>query len=51
MHLRLAARLVRPIIGDFDPWVVNTIRRLAKPGSVGLDIGANIGAVALKAAF
>ena len=46
MHVHLAARLVRPIIGDFDPWVVNTIRRIAKPVSVGLDIGANIGAVA-----
>jgi FkbM family methyltransferase len=33
--------------GDFDPWVVSTIRRLARPGSVGLDVGANIGAVAL----
>jgi FkbM family methyltransferase len=33
--------------GDFEPWVITTIRRLARPGSVGLDIGANIGAVAL----
>jgi FkbM family methyltransferase len=33
--------------GDFDPWVIKTIRLLARPGSVGIDIGANIGAVAL----
>jgi FkbM family methyltransferase len=33
--------------GDFDPWVLKTIRLLARPGSVGIDIGANIGAVAL----
>lgn len=33
--------------GDFDPWVIKTIQLLARPGSVGIDIGANIGAVAM----
>src|SRR5947207_4362897 len=33
--------------GDFDPWVDRTLRRLARPGEVALDIGANIGATSL----
>jgi FkbM family methyltransferase len=33
--------------GDFDPWVDRTLRRLARPGDVVLDIGANIGATSL----
>lgn len=34
-------------LGDFDPWVDHTLTWLARPGSVALDIGANIGATAL----
>lgn len=33
--------------GDFDPWVDRTLARLARPGEVALDVGANIGATAL----
>ena len=33
--------------GDFDPWVDTTLRRLARPGDVALDIGANIGSTSL----
>ena len=36
--------------GDFDPWVASTIRKLAKPGEIALDIGANIGGTALDLA-
>lgn len=36
--------------GDFDPWVGATLRRLARPGGLALDIGANIGATALPLA-
>jgi FkbM family methyltransferase len=36
--------------GDFDPWVNLTLSRLARPGSVALDVGANIGATALTLA-
>lgn len=36
--------------GDFDPWVNETLSRLAKPGSVALDVGANIGATAMTLA-
>ena len=33
--------------GDFDPWVDRTLRRLAKPGDIAIDIGANIGTTTL----
>jgi FkbM family methyltransferase len=33
--------------GDFEPWVDATLRRLAQPGDVALDIGANIGCTSL----
>jgi FkbM family methyltransferase len=33
--------------GDFDPWVDATLRRLARPGDIALDIGANIGSTSL----
>ena len=33
--------------GDFDPWVDETLRRLAQPGDVAFDIGANIGSTSL----
>lgn len=33
--------------GEFDPWVDETLRRLARPDELALDIGANIGATAL----
>lgn len=33
--------------GDFDPWVDDTLRRLCRPGSSALDIGANIGATSI----
>jgi FkbM family methyltransferase len=36
--------------GDFDPWVGSTLRKLAEPGEIALDIGANIGATALDLA-
>jgi len=36
--------------GDFDPWVGYTLRKLAKPGEIALDIGANIGVTALELA-
>jgi FkbM family methyltransferase len=36
--------------GDFDPWVIETLRRFAVPGSTALDIGANIGATSLPLA-
>lgn len=36
--------------GDFDPWVDRTLVRLARPRSVALDVGANIGATALTLA-
>ncbi len=36
--------------GDFDPWVGFTLRKLAKPGEIALDIGANIGVTALELA-
>ena len=36
--------------GDFDPWVCQTLTRLARPHSTALDIGANIGATALTLA-
>src|SRR5262249_25798701 len=36
--------------GDFDPWVGFTLRKLAQPGEIALDIGANIGATALELA-
>jgi len=34
-------------LGDFDPWVSNTLVRLLRSGEVACDIGANIGATAL----
>lgn len=37
-------------LGDFDPWVNRALTKLARPGSVALDIGANIGATALHLA-
>ena len=37
-------------LGDFDPWVGRALRRLAKPGDTGCDIGANIGAEAIALA-
>lgn len=36
--------------GDFDPWVVRTMRRLARPGEVVCDVGANLGDTALPLA-
>lgn len=33
--------------GNFDPWVDETLRRLAHSGEVALDIGANIGSTTL----
>jgi FkbM family methyltransferase len=36
--------------GDFDPWVASTLRKLAKPGEIALDIGANIGGTAFDLA-
>jgi hypothetical protein len=33
--------------GDFDPWVNIALKRFSRPGSVAIDIGANIGATAL----
>lgn len=33
--------------GDFDPWVVRTMCRLARPGEVVCDVGANLGDTAL----
>jgi FkbM family methyltransferase len=36
--------------GDFDPWVGRTLARLARPGDVICDIGANIGDTALSLA-
>lgn len=33
--------------GDFDPWVNRTLQRLVKPGSIAIDIGANIGTTAM----
>ena len=37
-------------LGDFDPWVGAALRRLTRPGDTVLDVGANIGAVALPLA-
>ena len=37
-------------LGDFDPWVGATLRKLARPGEIALDIGANIGVTALELA-
>jgi FkbM family methyltransferase len=34
-------------LGDFEPWVCSTISRFAKLGTIGIDIGANIGATAM----
>jgi FkbM family methyltransferase len=36
--------------GDHDPWVGYTLRKLAQPGDITLDIGANIGVTALELA-
>ena len=36
--------------GDFDPWVGLTLGKLAMPGEIALDIGANIGVTALELA-
>ncbi len=33
--------------GDFDPWVNIALKKFSRPGSVAIDIGANIGATAL----
>jgi FkbM family methyltransferase len=33
--------------GDFDPWVNTALKKFSRPGSVAIDIGANIGATAL----
>jgi FkbM family methyltransferase len=33
--------------GDFDPWVDRTLARLAGPGDIAIDIGANIGTTTL----
>jgi FkbM family methyltransferase len=35
-------------LGDFDPWVVALLKKLAKPRSIALDVGANIGAISLR---
>src|SRR5215210_4020950 len=37
-------------LGQFDPWVADTLRLLARPGDLALDIGANVGAMALTLA-
>jgi FkbM family methyltransferase len=37
-------------LGDFDPWVVRVADLLLRPGDTALDLGANIGSVALRMA-
>lgn len=37
--------------GDHDPWVCHTLSRLIRPGSVVIDIGANIGSTAISMAM